>query len=184
MELDKNKISLPLVVTRGFVMFPHNSASLDIIKEESEKAVTKAQINYDGYLILSSQINTKINDVDVNNVYKVGCLCQITNSKTNPDGSIKVGLRAISRVRMDEISLADGLMGNGVIIDETSGDYETEAALVRVIAKTLNTNNLSFGSMPAPVASNLARGVSASVLANTLAFYLDVDRTKKQEMLF
>ena len=39
MELDKNKVSLPLVVTRGFIMFPHNSASLDIIKEESEKAI-------------------------------------------------------------------------------------------------------------------------------------------------
>ena len=100
MELDKNKISLPLVVTRGFIMFPHNSASLDIIKEESEKAVIKAQTNYDGYLILSSQINTKISEVDIDNIYKVGCLCQITNSKTNPDGSIKVGLRAVSRVKI------------------------------------------------------------------------------------
>ena len=36
MELDKNKVSLPLIVTRGFIMFPHNNASLDIIKEESE----------------------------------------------------------------------------------------------------------------------------------------------------
>lgn len=183
MELDKNKISLPLVVTRGFIMFPHNSASLDIIKEESEKAIAKAQNNYDGYLILSSQINTKVNTVDVENIYKVGCLCQITNSKSNPDGSLKVGLRAISRVKMETISIDEGLMAEGVIVDEISGDYETEAALVRVIAKTLNTNNLSFGSMPAPVASNLARGVSASVLANTLAFYLDVDRTKKQAIL-
>ena len=183
MELDKNKISLPLVVTRGFIMFPHNSASLDIIKEESEIAVTKAQNNYDGYLILSSQINTKISTIDLENIYKVGCLCQITNSKTNPDGSTKVGLRAISRVKMDEIVLDGSLFTTGVIVDEVSGDYETEAALVRVIAKTLNTNNLSFGSMPAPVASNLARGVSASVLANTLAFYLDVDRSKKQAIL-
>lgn len=183
MELDKNKVSLPLVVTRGFILFPHNNASLDIVKEESEKAVTKSQNFYDSYLILSSQINTKITDIDVNNIYKIGCLCQITNIKSNPDGSIKVGLRAISRVKMDSIEINEGLMGNGVIIDEISGDYETEVALVRVIAKTLNTNNLSFGSMPAPVASNLARGVSASVLANTLSFYLDVDREKKQALL-
>ena len=142
MELDKNKISLPLVVTRGFIMFPHNSASLDIIKEESEKSVARAQNNYDGYLILSSQINTKINTVDTENIYKVGCLCQITNSKSNPDGSIKIGLRAISRVKMDTITLEEGLMAEGAIVDEISGDYETEAALVRVIAKTLNTNNL------------------------------------------
>ncbi len=183
MELDKNKISLPLIVTRGFIMFPHNSASLDIIKEESERAVNKSQNEYDGYLILTSQINTRIGDVNTDNIYKVGCLCQITSSKTNPDGSIKVGLRAITRVKMDDITIVDGLMGHGRIADEISGDYETEAALVRIIAKTLNTNNLSFGSMPAPVASNLARGVSASVLANTLAFYLDVDRSKKQAIL-
>ena len=183
MELDKNKVSLPLIVTRGFIMFPHNNASLDIIKEESERAVNKAQTFYDGYLILSSQINTKTSDIDIENIYKVGCLCQITNCKTNPDGSIKVGLRAISRVKMSSITNEEGLIGNGAIVDEVSGDYETEAALVRLIAKTLNTNNLSFGSMPAPVASNLSRGVSASVLANTLAFYLDVDREKKQAIL-
>ena len=183
MELDKNKVSLPLIVTRGFIMFPHNSASLDIIKEESEKAVTKAVDNHDGYLILSSQINTKISDIDINNIYKVGCLCQITNTKNNPDGSIKVTLRAISRVKMEEITLDECLFAKGDIADEISGDYETEAALVRIIAKTLNTNNLSFGAMPAPVASNLSRGVSASVLANTLAFYLDVDRAKKQAIL-
>lgn len=183
MELDKNRVSLPLIVTRGFIMFPHNSASLDIIKEESEKAVTKAVNSHDGYLILSSQINTKINEINVENIYKVGCLCQITNTKNNPDGSVKVTLRAISRVKMEDITLDDSLFASGSIVDEISGDYETEAALVRIIAKTLNTNNMSFGTMPAPVASNLARGVSASVLANTLAFYLDVDRVKKQAIL-
>lgn len=183
MELDKNRVSLPLIVTRGFIMFPHNSASLDIIKEESEKAVTKSVDNYDGYLILSSQINTKTNEINVENVYKVGCLCQITNTKNNPDGSVKVTLRAISRVKMEEIIFDEFLLAKGSIADEISGDYETEAALVRIIAKTLNTNNMSFGTMPAPVASNLSRGVSASVLANTLAFYLDVDRTKKQAIL-
>ena len=67
MELDKNKVSLPLIVTRGFIMFPHNNASLDIIKEESERAVNKAHSFFDGYLILSSQINTKISDIDVEN---------------------------------------------------------------------------------------------------------------------
>ena len=136
MELDKNKISLPLIVTRGFIMFPHNNASLDIIKEESEKAVTKAQSFYDGYLILSSQINTKTNENSFENIYKVGCLCQITTTKTNPDGSTKVGLRAISRVRINELISEDGLFIHGEIIDEIAGDYETEAALVRIIAKT------------------------------------------------
>ena len=164
-------------------MFPHNNASLDIIKEESEKAVTKAQSFYDGYLILSSQINTKTNDNSLDNIYKIGCLCQITTSKANHDGSIKVGLRAISRVKINELVVEDSLFANGAIVDEIAGDYETEAALVRIIAKTLNTNNMSFASMPAPVASNLSRGVSASVLANTLAFYLDVDRAKKQAIL-
>ena len=183
MELDKNKISLPLIVTRGFIMFPHNNASLDIIKEESEKAVTKAQNFHDGYLILSSQINTKTTDNSFDNIYKIGCLCEVTSNRSNPDGSMKVSLRAISRVRIDDIATEDGLFAHGAIIDEIAGDYETEAALVRIIAKTLNTNNMSFASMPAPVASNLSRGVSASVLANTLAFYLDVDRAKKQAIL-
>ena len=116
MELDKNKISLPLVVTRGFIMFPHNSASLDIIKEESEKAVARAQNSYDGYLILSSQINTKINTVDTENVYKVGCLCQITNSKSNPDGSLKIG-NFNGKTIGDKVTLLDSVSYDRTMTD-------------------------------------------------------------------
>ena len=118
MELDKNKISLPLIVTRGFIMFPHNNASLDIIKEESEKAVNRSQNFYDGYLILSSQINTKTSDNSYDNIYKIGCLCEVTSNRSNPDGSMKVSLRAISRVRIDDIAVEEGLFAHGAIIDE------------------------------------------------------------------
>ena len=52
-ESNANKVSLPLIATRGFIMFPYNNASLDIVKDDSEHAVESARANHDGYIILS-----------------------------------------------------------------------------------------------------------------------------------
>ena len=63
-----NKVSLPLIATRGFIMFPYNSASLDIVRSDSEHAVESARANHDGYIILSSLIDSKSDDVSFDNI--------------------------------------------------------------------------------------------------------------------
>ena len=184
-ESNVNKVSLPLIATRGFIMFPYNNASLDIVRDDSEHAVESARANHDGYIILSSLINSKSDDVSFDNIYKVGCLCQITGYRKNPDGSSKITIKGLNKVRISEITsnLVSGLFANGNIAEDYSGDTVKEGALVRTLGNLIQKNSTAFVSMPSSVLSSFSKGVSSHYLVNVMAFYLDLDRNTKQAIL-
>ena len=184
-ESNVNKVSLPLIATRGFIMFPFNNASLDIVREDSEHAVESSRANHDGYIILSSLINSKSDDVSFDNIYKIGCLCQITGYRKNPDGSSKITIKGLNKVKIDDITnnLVSGLFANANIVEDYSGDSIKEGALVRTLGNLIQKNTAAFVSMPSSVISSFSKGVSSHYLVNVMAFYLDIDRNTKQSIL-
>ncbi len=182
---ESNVLSLPLIATRGFIMFPYNTASLDIVKSDSEHAVNNSQSNHNSYIILSSLINSKSDDVSFNNIYKVGCLCEITAYRKNADGSSKITIKGISKVRINNVVSNEylGLIADSNVVEDTSGNSVEEAALVKTLANLFQKNRTSFLSMPSSVASSFSSGVSSSYLVNVIAYYLDIDRNTKQSIL-
>ena len=185
MENNFDKVSLPLIATRGFIMLPYNSASLDIVRADSAHAVESAQANHDSYIILSSLINSKSDDVSFNNIYKIGCLCQITSYRKNPDGSSKITIRGLNRVVLDSV-ISDnvaGLFANATVSNETSSDKVKEAALVRTLCNIIQDNQSTLTNIPSSVVSTFSKGVSSNYLVNVVAYYLDIDRNTKQHIL-
>ena len=182
---ESNVLSLPLIATRGFIMFPYNTASLDIVKSDSEHAVNNSQANHNNYIILSSLINSKSDDISFSNIYKVGCLCEITSYRKNADGSSKITIKGISKVKINNLVNNEyvGLMVDANVVEDTSGDSVKEAALVRTLANLFQKNRTSFLTMPSSVASSFSSGVSSSYLVNVIAYYLDIDRNTKQTIL-
>lgn len=180
-----NVVSLPLIATRGFIMFPYNSASLDIVRSDSDHAVECARASHDGYIILSSLINSKSDDVGFDNIYKVGCLCQITAYRKNPDGSSKITIKGLNRVKISNITndINTGLFANATILEELSEDSVKEGALVRALGTLIQKNGSLLVSMPSTVAASFSKGVSSAYLVNVISFYLDIDRNTKQSIL-
>ena len=185
MDNNTNVVSLPLIATRGFVMFPYNTASLDIVRADSDHAVESARDNHDGYIILSSLIDSKSDGVGFENIYKVVCLCQITAYRKNPDGSSKITIKGLNRVVISEIlnDANTGLFTKANILDEIVNDITKEAALVRALGNLIQKNSSILVSMPSTVAASFSKGVSSAYLVNVLAFYLDIDSKMKQSIL-
>jgi len=185
MENNFDKVSLPLIATRGFIMLPYNTASLDIVRIDSAHAVESAQANHDSYIILSSLINSKSDDLTINNIYKVGCLCQITSYRKNPDGSSKITIRGLNRVKLESV-ISDnvaGLFANATVSNETSSDKVKEAALVRNLCNLLQKNQTALVNVPSSVAATFSQGVSSNYLVNVVTYYMDLDRNAKQHVL-
>lgn len=184
MELNSKKISLPVISTKGFVLFPAVTASLDIISDESIAAVKESMTSYNELIIVTSQIDTKNETFDKENIHSVGVLCRIKSSRKNSDGSYKINIIGVDKIKIIDVKQEEIMnFAECEIIDDIQGEFEKEAALVRTIAKTLNGSNMAFSSMPPSVSSTLSKGVSSHVLANTLCYYLDVDVNKKQSLL-
>ena len=185
MENNFDKVSLPLIATRGFIMLPYNTASLDIVRADSAHAVESSQANHESYIILSSLINSKSDDLSINNIYKVGCLCQITSYRKNPDGSSKITIRGLNRVKLDSV-ISDnvvGLFANATVSNETSSDKVKEAALVRNLCNLLQKNQTALVNVPTSVAATFSQGVSSNYLVNVVTYYMDLDRNAKQHVL-
>jgi len=180
-----NGVSLPLIATRGFIMFPFNNASLDIVRSDSEHAVDTARATHDGYIILTSLINSKSDDVSFDNIYKVGCMCQVTGYRKNPDGSSKITIKGLNKVRIDEVvsDLNSGLFAHAKIVEDFSSDTVKEGALVRTLGNLIQKNSSAFVSMPSNVVADFSKGVSSHYLVNAMAFYLNFDRNTKQSIL-
>ncbi len=68
---------LPILVTRGLYIFPHNSISLNIGRIESCNAIDMSLINCNNQIILASQKDIMIDFIELDNIENTGVVCEI-----------------------------------------------------------------------------------------------------------
>ena len=186
MNKTNEKIVLPIIVAKSFVMFPNINATLDISKEESIKSILNASDNYDQTLFMVSQRNLEvdIDKVERNDLFDIGVIVKIKSSRKNPDGSYKITIVGLEKAKIDSISFVGASMEAKVeFIYDIFGESEEEIALIRNISKNIPTSNKAFLSMPSSINSLLQSGASSKVIANTLSHFLNVSYYEKQNLL-
>ena len=177
---------LPVISTRGFVYFPSNDVKIDVARDFSLNALEFSKSNFDSYVIIVSQINPAINNVDLNNLYKMGVLAQIKNINSSRNGinTLKVELQIIDRVNIKSFDIKDNcIFASGEEVKEIVGEFKEEVALVKRLSKLVEDSSDLFGALPKGTSGTLLDGVSASVLADTLANYMILPVFKKQQIL-
>jgi len=176
---------LPVISTRGFVYFPNNDVKIDVARSFSLNALENSKADFDSYVIIVSQINPVKDEFDSNNLYKMGVLAQIKNINSSRNGisSLKVELHIIERVLLKNFELKDNcIFASGNTVTEVSGDFKEEMALVKRLSKLVEDSSEAFGALPKDASGTLLEGVSASVLADTLANYMILPVFKKQQI--
>ncbi len=184
MEVNTNKISLPLITTKNIVLFPNINAALDIKNNESVNAVKNALKEYNDLVIIVCQKDHRKDDFANDNLYDVGVIAKIKSSRLNPDNSYRISVLGMDRVKINGYAINDDFfLASGQILNDIQGEFEKEAAYVKSIAKNLNTNTNAFLAIPKVTTELLSQGVSSSILTNTLSYYLNVDLKAKQLLL-
>lgn len=180
-----NEMVFPVICTRGMVAFPQNDLTLDVGRHKSLKAIEDAYDLYDGNIIFISQKDPSIEDPTLEDLYEVGTLCKIKKKiRRDSQGSVKLTVFGVDRVKLASIDEVKGCLYARVsILQETYADFNEEQALVRTIAKNLDTYFTRIPNIPVSVRQTLAKGVSSSQLADTLATYMSLSFDKKQRLL-
>ena len=70
-------LELPVICTRGMLVFPGNRLSLDVGRPKSLNAINDGNNLYDKNVVFVSQINPLDEDPNYDGVYHVGTLCKI-----------------------------------------------------------------------------------------------------------
>lgn len=80
----QNTYTYPLICTRGALVFPNQEISIDVGRQVSVNTVEYA-LQHDSLAVVVCQKDVKENNPSIDNIYSVGTLCLIKNSRKRSD---------------------------------------------------------------------------------------------------
>lgn len=183
-ENDVNPIvQLPLVCTRGVIVFPEQDIIIDVGRDKSIFAIEESQNKYDNQIVLVAQKDITQETPEIEDLYEVGTLCHIRHIR-KMDGYLRVKFKGIQRVKLHTIINDDAMMSvTAEILPDVSQDAMEEVALVRKIAKQFDEVEAFSATIPKEMINELAKGVSAQQLANQIAQIFPFSIEKRQQIL-
>lgn len=184
--MKKEEVVLPLLITRGLVLFPNNPQMIEAAREFSVAAIEEARRTFDGSILIVAQKSPEKDDPDLNDIYSFGTLCKI-NGFTQQKNFVRVKATPIARVQLSMLyrDSTKGGMWNarGETLADIEGDHKVEVALVRSLITGLEGMQDVAVNMPKNLISTLSKGVSATELSDALANYLPMTIDQKQKVL-
>lgn len=175
----------PFLPLRGVVLFPHAAVPLEVGRERSVRAVEQAVAD-EGYIVLATQKDPKVDVPSVDEVYQVGVLAVVKKSVRMPSGQLKVVVEATRRVRIDSISDNEAHFTAQVTPLTPSGvvrDPAKRRALVQATLRELEKYITVGKRLSSEVLVTLAGVEEIDRLGDLISMHLPVSVPKRQELL-
>lgn len=178
-------VDLPVICTRGMIVFPGHEISLDVGRNFSLKAIDRSVNEFDENIIFISQKNPLDEKTDFEHVYHYGTLCKVKRRiKRDNHGTIKLTVKGEKRIEILTLEEKDGcLFAKTKYLEDISGDKNEEIALVRKVSAQMQSMNRNLQMFPREVFSNISQGMTASALADTIGQYINIELPTKQNIL-
>ena len=173
----------PILPLRDIVVYPKMIVPLFVGREKSIKALQSA-IDGSQNIVLATQKEAATEDPGADDIYHVGTLGTIVQLVRLPDGTVKVLVEGVSRVRIDEFLPGDGFMQveAEVLEDDEFFDLETEA-LSRAVLSQFEEYVKMSKKVPPEVLVSVSQIEDYGKLADTIASHLSLKIAEKQALL-
>ncbi len=178
-----NKETYPILPLRDIVVYPKMIVPLFVGREKSIKALQQA-IDNDQNIVLATQKEAAVEDPKPEDIFKVGTLGTVVQLVRLPDGTVKVLVEGLERVKIDDFIMADGFMQGDVEIlaEDNVHDVETEALSRAVLSQFEEYVKLSK-KVPPEVLVSVSQIEDYNKLADTIASHLSLKINEKQALL-
>ena len=174
----------PVLSLRDVVVFPHMVIPLFVARERSVKALEET-MSGDKKIVLLTQKNSEIESPKAEDLFEFGTLASILQMLRLPDGTTKVLVEGIERVRVSELSEQDGYL---VAIWDVA--VEAEAVKEKDLEVTMRSVMELFEQyvklsrkVPPELMTTLSGIEDPSRLADTIAAHLNIRIEDKQDIL-
>ncbi|MBK2402921.1 endopeptidase La [Erysipelothrix sp. strain 2 (EsS2-6-Brazil)] len=176
-------ISVPVVATRGVIVFPEQEIMIEVGRHKSMNAIDEAEKFFNGQVVLVSQKDILVDDPRQDELFEYGSLVNIKAVKRK-QGFLRVTFTGLKRVKIDTLN-DDGRMLFGAVtsLDDIIGEENEEMALVRRITNEIEQVSVQNITIPTEIVNQLTMGVSASQLSDQFAQYFPLQLERKQELL-
>lgn len=177
-----NYVRMPLLVTRGLVVFPKMNEEIDVGRPFSILAVNASK-NFNSMLFIATQKDKQKNEIKIEDLYDVVALCRVTSYKENPD-SYRIRVVGENRARLVNIEFADGtFFATCEIIEETSFDAPILESKIQEIADLVNKSNVIARDLPRSALNALIKGFNHGDGIDQVAALSSLSTEKKIDIL-
>ncbi len=175
--------SYPVLPLRDIVVFPHMIVPLFVGREKSVRALEEVMQD-DKQILLSSQIDPAVDDPEADGIYRAGVLANVLQLLKLPDGTVKVLVEGVARVRItDFVENDDYFEAQAEYLTEMPGDQAAVTALVRTVADEFARYAKVKKNIPEEALAAVSETTDAAKLADLVAGHLGVEVDQKQELL-
>ncbi|MCR5514650.1 MAG: endopeptidase La [Bacilli bacterium] len=179
-----NTLVLPLLVTRGLVVFPNMTESIEAGRPYSVKAIDIARRDSNSLLFVGVQRQLQKDEVTgEEDVYMTATLCRVVNF-LSANGVYRIRVIGSKRVALTNLRFDDGTWkAEGKVIPDLLGDQNEETALIRRIVKAVEQTPAIAHDIPKSALNALGRGETPNNIGDTLAAYLNFSIEDKIQIL-
>ena len=174
---------MPLLPLRDVVVYPHLVIPLFVGRAKSVKAL---EIASDGnkQILLVAQKSANKDEPDADDLYEIGTLATVLQMLKLPDGTVKVLVEGLHRVRVSEFVETEEcfLAKAEKIADPIEDESETEA-LMRTVFTQFDQYVKLNKKIPPEILASLATINDAGRLADTISAHLTLKLDEKQKIL-
>jgi ATP-dependent Lon protease len=177
------KECLPLLPLRGMIVFPYMVVPLDVGRDKSISALEEGMIN-ERLIVLAAQRQAKVNEPEAADIYQVGTMVEIKQLLKLPDGTLRVLVEGLRRVRIVEfLQYEPHYQVNLAEMPEVEEkNYETEALMRTTLFQFEQYIKLSK-KIPPEVLTSVHNVEDPGRLADIIASHLTLKIEEKQNIL-
>ena len=176
--------SIPVLTLRDVVVYPHMVIPLFVGREKSIRSLDEAMEN-NKQILLVAQKSAEVDEPGPDDVFEVGTLATILQLLKLPDGTLKVLVEGVERVKIASMDAEGEFFTADINIVPVDTDFDqrkTELlgrALVNLFDKYVNLNK----KVPPEILSSLSGIDEPDRLSDAIAAHLGLKVTDKQKIL-
>ncbi len=176
-------IRVPVVCTRGIIVFPGQDVMIEVGRSKSINAVNDAGTSYSNMVWIVCQNDIMVDDPKSQDIYQMGTLSKIKVVRRK-EGFMRVTFTGMKRAKL--VSLQDDgrmMMAEVQPCDDIQGDSQEEMALVKKIISEFEGMSNITSAFPTDIIRQLTHGVSAITLTDQFGQYFMMEQATRQKLL-
>ncbi|GAA0425339.1 endopeptidase La [Cocleimonas flava] len=181
---EKNIKGIPVLTLRDVVVYPHMVIPLFVGREKSIRSLDEAMEN-NKQILLVAQKSAEVDEPGPDDIFEVGTLATILQLLKLPDGTLKVLVEGVERVKIASMDIEGEYFTadiDVIPVDDSFDKRKTELlsrALVNLFDKYVNLNK----KVPPEILSSLSGIDEPDRLSDAIAAHLGLKVTDKQKIL-
>ena len=177
------KQQIPVLPLRDIVVFPHMVAPLFVGRKQSLKALNKVMTN-DKKILLITQKNSEVDNPQPGNLYNCGTLAKVLQLLKLPDGTIKVLVEGLERVKIISIEdSGDFIRASYSVINAKQKTSSNIKVLAKIIKDHFESYQKINKKISIDVVNNVKNYSDFNKLADVVIANLNINLAQKQKLL-